>query len=58
MFGREEIPGLLSKADGYAGRGDYDKAIRLYSEILRVDPRNSSAQDGLRRAREARGMRR
>lgn len=58
MFNRSDVPDLLNKAEGYAGRGDYDRAIALYTAILGVDPKNPAAQDGLRRAREARGMRR
>ena len=56
MFTHEDVPNLLAKAEAYAGRGEYDKAIFLYQEILRIDPKNSSARDGLNRAREARGL--
>jgi serine/threonine protein kinase len=56
LFTREDVPNLLAKAEAYAGRGEYDKAIFLYQEILRIDPKNSSARDGLNRAREARGL--
>ncbi len=58
MFNQAEIPNLLVKADGYAGRGDYQKAIFLYEQILRIDPQNASARQGLARAREARNLRR
>jgi class 3 adenylate cyclase len=56
LFTREDVPNLLAKAEAYAGRGEYDKAIFLYQEILRIDPKNGSARDGLNRAREARGL--
>ncbi len=53
VFSRSDIPSLLEKADAYAGSGQYQKAIFVYQEILRVDAKNSAARDGLRRAREA-----
>jgi eukaryotic-like serine/threonine-protein kinase len=56
-FSKSDIPTLLAKADAYAGRGDYQKAIIVYQEILRFDSKNSGAKDGLRRAREAQGIR-
>ena len=58
MWSREDIPDLLRKADGYAGQGDYHKAIITYEEVLRVDPKNAPAHDGIARAREAQGIRR
>jgi len=48
------VPGLLSRAQRYAGRGEYDKAIVLYQEILSIQPSNGEARQGLQRAREAR----
>ena len=54
---RELIPDLLAKGDLWAGRGEYDKAITAFSAILKVDPKNTAALDGLRRAKEARGLR-
>ena len=53
MFTRNDIPDLLSKADRYAGRGDYQKAIYLYGEILKLDPKHAAAQAGLQRAHAA-----
>ena len=53
VFSRSDIPSLLEKADAYAGSGQYQKAIFVYQEILRVDSKNSAARDGLRRSREA-----
>lgn len=58
MWSQSDIPNLLAKADGYAGRGDYQKAIFLYEQILRIDPQNNSARLGLARVREARSLRR
>jgi eukaryotic-like serine/threonine-protein kinase len=58
LWSQTDIPNLLTKADGYAGRGDYQKAIFLYEQILRIDPQNASARVGLARVREARNLRR
>lgn len=58
MFSQAEIPSLLAKADGYAGRGEYQKAIFLYEQILRIDPQNTQARVSLQRARDARNLRR
>ncbi|HUR36372.1 MAG TPA: protein kinase [Terriglobales bacterium] len=58
MWSASDIPNLLSKADGYAGRGEYQKAIFLYEQILRIDPQNAQARTGAARAREARNLRR
>ncbi|MEO5935598.1 MAG: protein kinase [Terriglobales bacterium] len=58
MFTQAEIPNLLLKADGYAGRGEYQRAIYLYEQILRIDPQNAAARQGLQRARDARNLRR
>ncbi len=58
VFGRSDVSSLLVKADSYAGRGDYGKAIYLYKEILRVDSKNASARDGLRRAQESQSIHR
>jgi len=57
LFTATDIPALLARADGFAGKGQYDRAISLYQEILKIDPRNQSAREGLQRAREARGLR-
>ncbi len=54
MFSADDVPGLLSRAQRYAGRGEYDKAIVLYQEILSIQPSNGEARQGLQRAREAR----
>ncbi len=50
---REDIPTLLSKADGYYGNGNYRTAAWMYGEILKIDPSSQAAKEGLRRAREA-----
>ena len=57
LFTGADIPALLARADGYSGKGQYDRAISLYQEVLKIDPRNQSAREGLQRAREARGLR-
>jgi len=53
VFSRQEIPALLAKADGYAGRGDYHRAIIVYQEILKVEPKNAAAREALGRVKEA-----
>jgi hypothetical protein len=57
LFSQADIPALLARADGYAGNGQYDRAISLYQVVLKIDPRNQSAREGLQRARGARGLR-
>jgi tetratricopeptide (TPR) repeat protein len=52
MFSAADVPDLLRKAAAYSGRGEYHKAIITYEEILRVDPRNVAAREGLARARQ------
>jgi serine/threonine-protein kinase len=54
---REDVPLYLAKADGYLGKGDYKSAAYVYGEILKVDPQNQAAKDGLRRAKEAQQIR-
>ncbi len=58
MWSQADVPNLLLKADGYAGRGEYQKAIFLYEQILRIDPQNPGARQGMQRARDARNLRR
>ena len=58
MWTRDDIPDLLRKADGYSGKGEYGRAIATYREVLRIDPSNVSARDGLQRAKEAAQIRR
>jgi serine/threonine protein kinase len=53
VFSRNDIPTLFAKADGYFGRGEYDRAIYIYQQILNLDHKNATAQDGMRRAKEA-----
>lgn len=57
LFSQADVPALLARADGYAGKGQYDRAISLYQVVLKIDPRNQSAREGLQRARGARGLR-
>jgi tetratricopeptide (TPR) repeat protein len=58
MWSASDVPNLLATADSYAGRGEYQRAIFLYEQILKIDPQNVSARTGLQRAREARSLRR
>jgi hypothetical protein len=58
MWTRDDIPDLLRKADAYSGKGEYGRAMATYKEVLRIDPSNLSARDGLQRAREAAQIRR
>jgi eukaryotic-like serine/threonine-protein kinase len=58
MWTREDIPDLLKKADGYAGKGEYGRAITTYREVLRIEPSNAAAREGIQRAREAAQIRR
>jgi serine/threonine-protein kinase len=58
MWSLQDVPNLMGKADGYAGKGDYQKAIFLYEQILKVDPQSRAAKEGLQRARDARNLRR
>ena len=58
VFSQSDLQYLMSKADSYSGRGDYDKAIIVYRQILRKDPNNGAARDGLSRAQEAQAERR
>jgi len=39
------------------GNGEYRKAVILYQEVLRMEPGNKAARDGLARAKEAGGIR-
>lgn len=58
MWTKDDIPDLLRKADAYSGRGEYVRAIATYREVLRIEPANAAARDGLQKAREAQGLRR
>jgi len=52
------VQSMLGKADSYAGRGEYDKAIYLYRQVLKLDSRNTLAREGLRRAQESQNVHR
>jgi general secretion pathway protein D len=43
----EEARLALYKAEGYYNLGDYDKAARVYEEVLRTDPYNKAARRGM-----------
>ncbi len=58
MWTREDIPDLLGAAESYVKKAQYQKAFTAYQEVLRLDPANQSAQDGLRRAKSALGLKR
>ena len=46
---QSDIPGLLSMARKDAGDGKYEKAGREYRTILKLQPGNQDAKDGLRK---------
>ena len=43
----EEVKQLLSEAKGCYARGSFDKAFRIYSKVLNLDPENTSARLGM-----------
>jgi hypothetical protein len=48
-FSRSEIPLLLRKAEEDAGSGNYAAARREYKIVLRLDPGNAAAKQGIHR---------
>ena len=52
-FTAKDIPGLLELAKKHAGAGLYDKARGEYQTVLRLQPSNAEAVEGLRRIRIA-----
>jgi multidrug efflux pump subunit AcrB len=48
-FTNKQIPQLLHRAEGDAGAGKYDDAKREYEIVLKLQPGNSTAQEGLRK---------
>ena len=48
-FTSREIPQLLRRADADAGAGNYDQARRAYEIVLKLDPGNATAKQGLHR---------
>lgn len=48
-FFASDIPNLLRKAEHDAGEGNYQDARREYQVILRLDPNNATARQGLHR---------
>lgn len=45
----KDIPRLLEMARSDAGSGNYDKARREYTVVVRLQPNNADAKEGLRR---------
>jgi len=58
QWSQADIPVLLTRGDTYLGRGEYQKAIFVYEQVLRIDPTNARARLSLQRARDARSLRR
>jgi serine/threonine-protein kinase len=52
-FNRDEIPGMLAKADAAYGNGDYLRALNIYGMILKMDPQNEQALAGKNRTLDA-----
>lgn len=52
-FSKDEIPGMLVKADAAYGNGDYGKALNIYGVILKMDPQNAEALAGKNRTMDA-----
>jgi outer membrane biosynthesis protein TonB len=48
-FTNKQIPQLLRRAEEDAGAGNYDDAKREYGIVLKLQPGNSTAQEGLRK---------
>jgi hypothetical protein len=46
---QSDVPGLLSMARKDAGDGKYEKAGREFRTILKLQPNNPDARDGLRK---------
>jgi len=43
----DEVRQSLYEAEGFYNLGDYDKASRVYEEVLRIDPHNKAARRGM-----------
>jgi general secretion pathway protein D len=50
----EEVRLALYKAEGFYNLGDYDKAARVYEEVLRIDPYSKAARRGMERVAQQR----
>jgi hypothetical protein len=48
-YSHKDIPELLEFAKTHAGQGNYVKARKEYSIILKLQPKNQEAKDGMRR---------
>jgi len=47
---QNQVQSLLEKAGDFYNRGQYDKAIETWNEVLRTDPVNQKANEGIRMA--------
>jgi serine/threonine protein kinase len=56
MLTRDDIPDLLGQADACMAKGDYEKAISRYEQVLVIDPQSQRARDGFKRAKDANAM--
>lgn len=45
----KDIPRLLQMARSDAGAGNYDRARTEYEDVLRMEPNNVEAREGLRK---------
>jgi hypothetical protein len=54
---QKDIPALLRMAQADAGAGSYDKARTEFQKILRLQPNNQDAKEGLRKLGLAEGQR-
>jgi general secretion pathway protein D len=50
----ENVRQFLYEAEGFYNLGDYDKAARVYEEVLRTDPYNKAARRGMERVAQQR----
>jgi serine/threonine protein kinase len=56
MLTRDDIPDLSGQADACMAKGDYEKAISRYEQVLVIDPQSQRARDGFKRAKDANAM--
>ncbi|NKQ39505.1 MAG: tetratricopeptide repeat protein [Methanosarcinales archaeon] len=53
LLNLNNIKPLLDVAQGYEKKGEYPLAIEHYEEILKLDPKNADALDGITRVKNA-----